>query len=206
MNNKCSLSIAHVNVRSLLAGFGEFVQIIQEKHFTVIAVTETWLTEDILDDVISVPGYVFYRQDRGSGRGGGVGIYVSKNINSKIIDDVNIIPTTNLESIWIKLTLKNKTLAVGNIYRPPRGNVNMAIDQLDHALSTILPTTDDIICVGDLNVNLMNLDNPISRTFESYSFTQLITEPTRVTNTTSSLLDPIFISDSSLVNQSHIYI
>lgn len=204
MNKKQNISIAHINVRSLLAGFGEFVQIVQEHNFTVIAVTETWLTRNIADNVISIPNYVFYRLDRGVGKGGGLGIYVSKNIKSEIINSVNTVPDNNLENIWIKLHLKNKILAVGNIYRPPHGNMNMAIDQLDQALSVILPVVDDIICVGDVNVNLLNLLNPLSRTFETYNFTQLISEPTRVTNTTASLLDPIFITNPSLVSQSNV--
>lgn len=65
MNNNRNIRIAHINIRSLFAGFGEFVQIVLSERFDIVAVTETWLTPNILNDIISIPGFKFYKQDRG---------------------------------------------------------------------------------------------------------------------------------------------
>ena len=194
MNNNRNIRIAHVNIRSLFAGFGEFVDIVLSECYDIIAITETWLTPDIPSDVISIPGFTFYRQDRGMGRGGGVGVYVSKKLNVQIIDDIDITPSVHLEHIWLKVKLKGKALVFGNIYRPPSGNLNFFINQLDDILSQIVHIVDDIVCVGDMNVNLMKLNNPLTHMFEAYNFLQLIDEPTRITNNSVSLLDPIFVA------------
>lgn len=195
------IRFAHINVRSLFTGFRELMQIIFEEKFDVVAITETWLTPDILNEAVRIPGYNFIRNDR-INRGGGTGIYVSSNLKYEIIDSINSTPNADLEQLWIKIQLNNKSLAFGNIYRPPTGNLRLCVDQLDDVLSTIVPVVDDVICVGDVNVNLFNLNNPISDTFNAYSFLQLINEPTRVTSTTASLLDPIFVSSSEMISKS----
>ena len=46
----------------------------------IATVTETWLTDQIGDDQLSIGGYVIYRKDRMHGRGGGVCAYVSQQI------------------------------------------------------------------------------------------------------------------------------
>ncbi|CAH2018232.1 unnamed protein product [Acanthoscelides obtectus] len=51
----------------------------------------------------------------------------------------------------------------------------------------------NIIILGDLNVNLF-ADNTLQQCLDMYGFKQIIDAPTRVTNSTASLLDPIFIN------------
>lgn len=201
VNSRIVIRFAHINVRSLLTGFQELVQIIHDENFDVVAITESWLTPDILDEAVNIPGYHFIRNDRLS-RGGGTGIYVINNLKYEIIDSIDNSPNANLEQLWIKLHLKNTIIAVGTIYRPPAGNLQLCIDQLDTVLSTILPTVDDVICIGDVNVNLLNLNNPITDTFNAYNFSQLINEPTRITNITSSLLDPVFVTNPEKICKS----
>lgn len=200
-NSRIIVRFAHINVRSLFTGFRELIQIIREENFDVVAITESWLTPDTLDEAVKIPGFKFIRNDR-LGRGGGTGIYVTNNLKYEIIDSIDNSPNVNLEQLWIRLKLKNKTLAFGTIYRPPAGNLQLCVDQIDNVLSTILPTVDDIICVGDVNVNLLNLNNLISDTFNAYNFSQLINEPTRISNTTSSLLDPIFVTSPEMICKS----
>lgn len=199
MNNNHNIRISHINVRSLFTGFGEFVQIVLQEKFHIIAVTETWLTPHISTNLISIPGYNFFRQDRTLGRGGGVGVYVSTALEVEIVDFIDITPNVNLEHIWLKFKIKNKIYALGNIYRPPSGNLNIAINQLDETLSLLVPMVDDVFCVGDMNVNLLHLNNPLLNALESYNFVQLINEPTRITGTSSSLLDPIFVTNPNII-------
>ena len=84
------LSFCHINARSILAynnesksnqeKMDEIRQILCKQYeYSVIAVTETWLTPDTLsnDADLIVENYTFYRKDRNNGRGGGVGFYVA---------------------------------------------------------------------------------------------------------------------------------
>lgn len=86
------------------------------------------------------------------------------------------------------------------MYRPPNSNVLECIENFDNILSFLSPTVDVILCFGDVNVDLFNINNPISECFDSYNFTQLINEPTRITNSSGTLIDPIFINDKTLIS------
>lgn len=53
--------------------------------------------------------------------------------------------------------------------------------------------------LGDLNVNFFNSNNRLTQCFNSFNLNQVVTEPTRITNYSETLLDPIFIN-STCVN------
>nr|CAH7755017.1 unnamed protein product [Callosobruchus chinensis] len=78
------------------------------------------------------------------------------------------------------------------MYRPPHGNVLDGIECLDDLLPGVVTEYDNIIILGDLNINFLIQDNKVSQCFKSYGLTQIIVEPTRITETSITLLDPIF--------------
>lgn len=196
MSNK--LKIAHLNVRSLISSFNDLSTLVETEKYNIFAVTETWLSQDVDSNAVKIPGFKFYRCDRASRRGGGVGVYVTSQLNAQVIN-LDIQCQDSLEQLWIKIKIKCKLYAIGILYRPPNCNLTDCIEYLDQSLSLIIPTVDEVICVGDTNVNLFNLDNALSRCFESYGFTQILSEPTRITNTSGTLLDPIFVSNKEIV-------
>nr|CAH7740814.1 unnamed protein product [Callosobruchus chinensis] len=83
------------------------------------------------------------------------------------------------------------------MYRPPHGNVLDGIECLDDLLPGVVTEYDNIIILGDLNINFLIQDNKVSQCFKSYGLTQVIVEPTRITETSSTLLDPIFLSEGA---------
>lgn len=111
--------------------------------------------------------------------------------------------TEQLENMWLKFKFCNTTLAFCVTYRPPRGNVQQSVDCLDNMLSIIAPSYDNVMVVGDINVNMFNLNNnPISQCFDAYNMTQIINEPTRITNNSSTLIDPIFLTNVDICSNS----
>ena len=88
------------------------------------------------------------------------------------------------------------------IYRPPdktKEYWDRILDQLEESLSCI---DAEIIVLGDLNHNYIfdaNLyKNPIFQLEDLYDMKQLITEPTRCTDTTATLLDVIITSNPDM--------
>lgn len=69
-------NIAHINIRSLLAGFEYFIDVVLKNSFDIVCMSETWLTNGLPSHIVDVPGYTLYREDRQDRRGEGVGIYV----------------------------------------------------------------------------------------------------------------------------------
>lgn len=196
-----ALNICHLNVRSLMSNFGDFKNFVSSYH--VIAITETWLTADVEDVALSIPGFKLFRLDRTRTRGGGVAVYVNTDILCSQYD-LNLKFDENIEQLWIHFKIKNCKIAIGNIYRPPSGDFQNFLNSIDDSLSLIIPTVDEIICLGDMNVNLLNPGNALTKCFDAYGFEQLINEPTRITDRSLTLLDPIFVSNAKLFNDSRV--
>nr|CAH7760935.1 unnamed protein product [Callosobruchus chinensis] len=189
-NEKFKTKIAHLNVRSLLSDFESFVDLVHENNLDIIAVSETWLSESIDSVTVDIPGFNFCRKDRQS-RGGGVGIYVRSTIKYEILTCSS---DARLEHIFIKFKIGRRSYCLAVMYRPPHGNVLDGIECLDDLLPGVVTEYDNIIILGDLNINFLIQDNKVSQCFKSYGLTQVIVEPTRITETSSTLLDPIFFS------------
>ena len=65
-----------------------------------MAVTETWLNDDIEDNLVSISGYNIFRRDRPYRRGGGVRVYLSEHIHTKRRTDFE---SDNFECLWLCL-------------------------------------------------------------------------------------------------------
>ena len=104
------------------------------KSFQIIALTETWLN-DINKDNFNLPGYDYIGSNRENKRGGGVGMYVSKQLQYKTRNDISINVENRIETSFIEIcTSKGKNVIVGTIYRPP----NNTIDTFENLMKRIL--------------------------------------------------------------------
>src|SRR5271155_836902 len=74
-----NLSIMHINCRSISKNFDDILNLLHPVTTlpTVLAVTETWLTEDT-QNLFQIPGYNFITQSRLT-ENGGVGLFVGYN-------------------------------------------------------------------------------------------------------------------------------
>lgn len=197
MEIKFNMKIAHINIRSIFTGFNDFSRIVLEEDFDILAVSETWLSDDVDVNLVAIPGYHFLHKPRAT-RGGGIGVYYKQSYSSQEINfefDIN----DCLEYLFLKFTIRSKNIIIGVFYRPPNTNINNFITDFDNILSSICITDAEIVCLGDLNVNFFNLNNPVMNCFESYGFSQLLNEPTRVSHTSITLIDPVFINNNELV-------
>lgn len=142
MNNSSqNLSIAHLNVRSLLGDYDDFLDFFQSNLYNIFCVTETWLQDCLV--VPNIPGYSFFRVDRvrNKGRGGGVGIFVNDSIRSTVLNSISY-ANDDIESIWINLAIGSKNISVGAIYRPINSKVSKFVEELNDILACVFPTAD----------------------------------------------------------------
>ena len=102
------------------------------------------------------------------------------------------------ESIFIKLELKKETFTCGTIYRSPNYNKEFNqffINELKKAFGHI-KSGDKCFIFGDFNYNLLQTDNINTQNFldtmYDNSFYLLINQPTRITDTTATILDHIW--------------
>lgn len=201
-----TLSVAHLNVRSIRTGFDEFVNYIHEYGFDVIAITETWLTAGDHNDVFYVPGYRLVRADRDE-RGGGVAFYVKKTIRFRIID-IDFDSRNLFEYMNICFKHDNENYLITCIYRPPSQNVTQFVNSVEDFFSQVVPVYDHVIFLGDINIDFLQNSQPkkkLLNIFHSFDLSQIINKPTRINlnQDTESLIDIIVIKNGLDCQESH---
>ena len=103
---------------------------------------------------------------------------------------------SNIETLWLEVTLpKSKPFLLCTIYRPPNVNSDW-IDAFEEELSIAQTTGLKIIVMGDLNIDLLNYSNrKWLNLIQLFDLKQLISDPTRITNKTSTLIDHLYCSN-----------
>ena len=61
---KTGMSIMYFNARSIMPKFDELCAIVQSSQPDIICIVESWLSSDIENKEIDIPGYVLHRLDR----------------------------------------------------------------------------------------------------------------------------------------------
>ena len=170
---------------------------------------ETKLNPEFPKELTIVAGYQQERLER-TCNGGGVSIYIRDSIKYKRRLDI---PTNDLELICIEVELpKSKSFHVLAWYRPPSDPVG-SFNKLEKVLSFLDKEGKEIILLGDTNCDLTpkQAEQPIDNNskqidlYELFSFKQLIDRPTRVTLTTSSIIDHIATTRARNIVKSGVY-
>ena len=93
-------TILSANVRSLTKKVDEVQQIAELKSAGVICITESWLSSNIPNSSISIPGYNVFRKDRTATCGGGVCLYLDQRIPCKHLISCE---QDDVEPLWISM-------------------------------------------------------------------------------------------------------
>nr|CAI5838539.1 unnamed protein product [Callosobruchus analis] len=175
-----------INWAALSERVPEHQRIIGKEHISILGITETWLSDRIDENLVNIPDFDFFRAD-GGGRGGGVGAYVRSSLKALCIKLDQ--PASELQSLWLSVNISGLKIIVGILYRPPTyKNLYASINMIDSCLQEVRPKYDELILLGDLNINLLNQPS------ETYILTQIVANPTSKT----SLLDIIATSNTGM--------
>ena len=133
-------------------------------------------------------------------------LYKKKDIIYQSINLNHLCKEKSIEICAIKLHFKSLTLIIFCIYRAPTGNVDLFLATLNNILKQfLLPKVTYIVC-GDLNINLLKKSHDTSNflsLMDSYNLTQVVDFPTRITNTSETLIDTVLI-DASIYDKTQI--
>ena len=135
----------------------------------------------------------FLMKDRESNgkNGGGVCIYIRSNINFQLRADLS---PNNLEFLTVEITRpRSKPFLVSTWYRPPQSSPDL-FSTFERIFDNIDAENLELYLMGVLNCNLLsevvnNNSSHLLNIIDIYGLTQLITESTRVTQYSSTLID-----------------
>ena len=213
-----SFTTLSLNIRSLTGKLTEFKDFISELHqdnfkINVVGLQELWNIPPNLNTNINGFHPLVCKLRNGScstsrnNIGGGVGFYISTDLDFEIIDNLTQSCNQLFESLFLKIkTKKDKFKIIGNIYRKPGTDAKEFNDRLEKMLDWIfkdntLKRADEIQILGDFNFDLLKHDKDISTsifldTMLNFGLLPLISLPTRLTAYSSTLLDNVFSNKS----------
>ena len=175
-------------------------------QFNAICLQETWLTENSDLTSFQIPGYTLISQVAICSSHAGLAIYVQEHYKYKLLSCYQ--HTKIWEGLFIEIESEEfkKKFIIGNMYRPPRErneNYQSFLNKLSPVLTHLEKHNDDIILTGDLNINLLKVNQrPIINDFFDIMITNSlfshITLPTRLSEKSGSLIE-IFIVNSHLM-------
>jgi len=101
------------------------------------------------------------------------------------------------EFIFIETNISNNKTVIGEIYRVPNSNLQKSLERYNEILSR-LKNTKTFIIATDQNMDLLNIESHkhtvelLNNMFAS-SLIPTINKPTRITHSTATLIDNIYV-------------
>ena len=196
-----SFSLIHFNARSMYANFKEIKDYLDtfKQKFKVIALSETWMKENRGSDFY-LEGYELYHNNRINKRGGGVALFVNSDLRCKVVENMTTTIDDLMECLTLEIELEGKrNIVIMCVYRTPGTNIDMFKDNLEELMNKLNENKTCLIC-GDTNIDLINVlkhraTSDFLDTLYSRGFYPLISKPSRITRTSATLIDNIFINN-----------
>ena len=207
------LSIMNTNARSLVKHMAEYQLIFnllengKPNYFDILTFTETWLDQS-LESLVTLDGYhEIFKHKSTVKQGGGLAIYVRNELNVKERNDLCIPHDKQslFDCLFVEIISKshlNKNLVIGVLYRSPGQNSEKEFTScMYHLLNKIECENKDVVLMGDANIDLLkyNIQNSSTEYLDMFLCNGMvpgITLPTRVTKTSATLIDHIFIKNT----------
>ncbi len=196
LGHQCSqCSILYANCCSILPKLDSLRTYASSTSPDIIALCETWLDDTVSDSEVFIPGYCLVRRDRNR-HGGGVLLYLHESIPI-----ISASKHPSIELLVVEVEMMKGPLTIGVYYRPPSSPPNLT--DLESALQSLNPSKlRSAILLGDFNINLFSatpLSKEVISSLSAFHLHQVVTEPTRVTDSLASLIDHVYVSDPSLL-------
>lgn len=176
------LHCLHLNVCSRLPKTDEICVLACKGNDTILCFTETWI-DSIRGTEVEIENFsIIHKDRRRRGGGGGGSIYVRLNIEFNGRADLN---NDHLEAALIDILL-TELILTGALYRTP--------DQRNFV----------VILLDDVNIDILNengsLHNALLNFLKTFGLTQLINDPTRISEHSQTAVDLIMVSDKCQIS------
>ena len=192
---KCKgFRIGHINIQGLNNKMDQVRLMLSsdQNKIHIFGLSETKLQSFHPDNIYEIDGYQKpFRRDRKEKQGGGILLYAENGVSCQRRSDLE---HENLECIWLEVKPnKSKPFLVGHIYRPPDSGI-IWNETFEDCIENVLKEEKELYLLGDVNRDLLNrqIKTSWSEYMEPFGLSQLVSEATRVTSTTKTLIDHLY--------------
>ncbi len=113
------MTVLILNACSLLNEFDDIITLSVSHKPHIIAITESWLHDKILDPEIEIRDYSLFRKDRNC-RGGGAFLFIRSSLRPKQKIQIKQDGTPLTDVVTSTIGIGNATLNILCVYRSPR--------------------------------------------------------------------------------------
>ena len=174
--------ISYLNINHLRNKIVDLGPIMRELEPTVLAIAETKLNDSYPSSQFRVDGYYCpneYRKDRSYNGGGGILVYIRQGIPAKRL---TAFEPQGIESIFFEVIFGKQKWCIISTYRSEDVKVVDYFDILSKSLDLVYNTYDNVILMGDININFLDKNSPKLKKLETFCDTfamnNLIKAPT----------------------------
>jgi hypothetical protein len=166
----------------------------------IVFLSESRQTDIILNTDLEIKNYELIRCDSMNRRTGGCVIYISNNINFEVIKNIQI------EQTWILIINVKSGFNVGIygvIYKSPKQNKKNFLKIMDELFEDIIDIRNFNFICGDFNEDLnkkTEYGDKLLSLFNQYNILQIISESTRETNKSSTLIDYVLTNKHDMIS------
>ena len=194
------LNIIQYNVRGILSKQDDLHDLLTnmlDGKIHVVILCETWLTSSNKSR-LNIPGYTYIGTERANKKGGGVGFLLKDDLKFRKRTDLQL-SNSLLENDWVELKCNTDNVLIGSLYRPPNTNEKQFLTAYNKITKTLNKYNGNTILGMDHNLDFLKLDKHKA----TGEFLELnldnnllpcITRPTRITKSSATLIDNIFIN------------
>ena len=191
---------AYLNINGFRLKYHEIQDILLHGYVDFFAVSETKIDESFPSSQFHVRDFTLYRADR-NGRGGGILCYVLSTIPHRRRNDI-LSSTSLIEHITVELKVREQTVIIAALYRPPNVSVQNLRDVIEQICCKCLSLNFNFYIIGDLNVDFSNNRHNLVDVLSIYDIQNVVTNPTCFKSSKPSLLDVILTNTPRKLNPS----
>ena len=206
LNGKnAELRVLHANIHSIPSKIGELKDLLETLKKKDICIDVILLCETFLNDFnklnCQIDGYQLIEEHRITKSKGGVAAYINNKLRFKERNDLTIFKEGQFESCFVEIYCKERNVLVGEVYRVPSSNEKDFIVDYEALLAKFKKEKKDIIIGTDQNLDYLKINqHKNTATFLEVNLSSnllpTVTKPTRITHSTATLIDNIYISSN----------
>ena len=196
------IKLAHVNSCSIPKHLHEIEITLRKTGLDALGACETFISKHTPKASFTVPGYNFFHVDRdstglGKSSRGGVGLYVREEYRAVLIKlPVELVQP---EMCFVEITVGTVKIAVGVIYKSPLIPYSV-LAGIHENIAFVTSKYEHCVIMGDMNIDHFKVNSSPLKFFNTYlsepfALTQVIDKPTRITKTSSTLIDLMLTSN-----------
>ena len=129
---------------------------------------------------------------------GGIAIYVINDLPFQIRDDLCLNVDREFESLFIEVKQNKRAIIVGEVYRVPNSSAKASVERFHTIANKLRDTKLDVIVGTDQNFDLLKYDHDKNTKdlldgLVSLGFLPSVTKPTRITHSSATIIDNIYL-------------